>query len=109
MAVCSSSPETYQPHAIRPTKQIADGCFVCTIDCVFTAFPVLTKTTGFSEQGNTGEILALQCQVHSLVNLFGLLFMAICDASALSFFALKKHTHKVKWHSGCIRNINCET
>lgn len=102
------------PHLLRPvshvcsgpTRQIADGCFVCAIHCVFTAFPVLTKTAGFSEQGNTGETLALQCEVRSLVNLFGLLFTAIYDSSALVFVALKKI---VEWHSGCIRNINCKT
>lgn len=72
-----------------PTRQIADGCFVCTIYWVLTAFPVLTKTTSFSEQGDTGESLALQCQVHSPVNLFGLLFMVICDSLALVCVALK--------------------
>lgn len=73
-----------------PTRQIADGCFVRTIYCVLTAFPVLTKTTSFSEQGDTGESPALQCQVHSLVNLFGLLFMVICDSLALVCVALKE-------------------
>lgn len=90
-----------------PTRQIADGCFVCTVYCVFTAFPVLTQTTGFSEQRNTGEVPVLQCQIHSLVNLFGPLFIEIRDLLALVFVALKKK--KVEWHSGCIRNINCKT
>lgn len=74
---------------------------------MFTAFPVLTQTTGFSEQRNTGEVPVLQCQIHSLVNLFGPLFIEICDSLALVFVALKKK--KVEWHSGCIRNINCKT
>lgn len=90
----------FVPHLLRPishmlsdpTRQIADGCFVCTIYCVFTVSPVLTKTTSFSEQGNTGGVgvvLALQCQVYSLANLSGLLFMEICDSLA-SVLLLKK-------------------
>lgn len=73
---------------------------------MFTAFPVLTQTTGFREQRNTGEVLALQCQIHSPVNLFGPLFVEIPDSLALVFVALKKK--KVEWRSGCIRNINCK-
>lgn len=57
---------------------------------MFTAFPVLTQTTGFREQRNTGEVLALQCQIHSPVNLFGPLFVEIPDSLALVFVALKK-------------------
>lgn len=73
-----------------PTRQIADGCFVCTVYCVFTAFPVLTQTASFVEQRSAGEVLAWQCQIHSAVNLFGPLFMEICDSLALGFVALKK-------------------
>lgn len=73
-----------------PTRQIADGCFVCTVYCVFTAFPVLTQTTSFSEQRSTEEVLALQCQIHSPVNLFGPLFMEIRDSLALVFCCFKK-------------------
>ena len=89
-----------------PTRQIADGCFVCTVYCVFTAFPVFAQTASFAEQRSAGEVLALQCQIHSAANLFGPLFMEIRDSLALVFVALKK---KVEWHSGCIRNINCKT
>lgn len=90
-----------------PTRQIADGCFVCTIYCVFTAFPVLTKTTSFSEQGSTGDVLALQCQVHSLVNLSGLFSWRFVIHQHWFLLLLKKK--KSSGSSGCIRNINCET
>lgn len=54
---------------------------------------MLTKATSFSEQGRAGEAVALQCQVHSLMNLFGLLFFVeICDSSVLVFIAGGKKT-----------------
>lgn len=55
---------------------------------------MLTKATSFSEQGRAGEAVALQCQVHSLMNLFGLLFffVEICDSSVLVFIAGGKKT-----------------
>lgn len=58
-----------------PTRQIAYGCFVCTIYYVFTVFPVLTQAASCGERANTGKVLVLQGQVHSAVNPFGLFFL----------------------------------
>ena len=54
-----------------------------------------------------GVVLAWQCQVHSLVNLFGLLSMEF--VIHWPWFCCFKKKERVEWHSGCIRNINCKT
>lgn len=55
-----------------PTRQIADGCFVGTIYCVFTVFPVLTRATSLGDGAGPGELWLLQCPVHPPVHLPGL-------------------------------------